>query len=99
MDIGAVERISGMIDDNEWYVDAVSGNDANSGKTPEQAFKTLARASTNALMMAGATIYVAEGVYNEGIVPAQTEVDNTDSCMFADYKIVSWRRVGARPPS
>ena len=87
MDMGAVERISGTIDDNTWYVDAVSGNDANSGKTPEQAFKTLARASTNALMAAGATIYVAEGLYNEGIVPAQAGVDNTDSRMFADYRI------------
>ena len=87
MDIGAVERISGTIDDNTWYVDAVNGNDSNSGTTADQAFKTLARASTNALMTAGATIFVAEGVYNEGVVPAIAEVDQTDCRLYVQYRI------------
>ena len=70
MDIGATERIDGTLDDNIWYVDAENGDDANSGRTLAQAFQTLARASTNALMEAGATVYVAEGVYSSGVVPA-----------------------------
>ena len=70
MDIGAVERLDGTIDDNIWFVDANNGDDANSGRTSEQAFQTLARASTNALMKTGATIYVAEGVYDKGEVSA-----------------------------
>ena len=70
MDIGATERIDGTLDDNIWYVDAENGDDANSGRTLAQAFQTLARAPTNALMEAGATVYVAEGVYSSGVVPA-----------------------------
>ena len=77
MDMGAVER-------QHWYVDAVNGDDANSGKSAAQAFRTLARASTNALMDAGSTVYVAEGVYDEGVVPAEfSGVDMTANRMFA----------------
>jgi len=74
---------------NDWYVDANNGNDVNDGLTASaaHAFKTLARASTNALMEAGATVYVAEGVYNEGIVPAIAEVDETPARMLVSYKI------------
>ena len=82
MDLGAVECPAGIIDDNTWFVDANNGDDANSGKTSEQAFRTLARASTNALMKAGATIYVAEGLYDQGVVPAAIvgSVENSTDC-------------------
>ena len=82
MDLGAVERKSDVVDDNTWFVDANNGDDANSGRTLEQAFRTLARASTNALMNTGATIYVAEGVYDQGVVPATVvgAVENSTDC-------------------
>ncbi len=82
MDIGPIERNDATADDNEWFVDDVNGSDSNSGKTLAQAFKTLARASTNALMVAGDIVYVAEGVYNSGVVPASVGgVDETDNRM------------------
>ena len=63
---------------NDWYVDANNGNDENDGLTPgaAHAFKTLARAATNAVLVAYgenehlSTVYVAEGVYDTGVVPA-----------------------------
>lgn len=63
---------------NDWYVDANNGNDDNDGLTPSaaHAFKTLARASTNEVMLAygenesKSFVYVAEGLYDKGIVPA-----------------------------
>jgi hypothetical protein len=78
MDIGPFERNPDTGDDNEWFVDACSGNDDNSGKRPSQAFKTLARASTNSLMKVGSVVYVAEGDYDSGVIPAVAEVDQTD---------------------
>ncbi len=82
MDIGAIERKSDMVDDDTWFVDANNGDDSNNGRTPGQAFRTLARASTNALMKAGATICVAEGVYNQGAIPAAVvgAVENETAC-------------------
>ena len=83
MDIGAVERNAAVLDDDTWFVDAVNGDDSNSGKTAAQAFKTLARASTNSLMVAGSTVHVAEGVYNSGVVSASFHgVDATDCRMM-----------------
>ena len=74
---------------NDWYVDDEKGDDNNDGLTPSaaHAFKTLARASTNVLMKAGATVYVAEGTYDTGIVPANwdglSSNDNqTDNRMY-----------------
>ena len=78
MDIGPFERNPDTADDNEWFVDAHFGNDDNGGKRPSQAFKTLARASTNSLMKAGSIVYVAEGNYDSGVIPAVAEVDQTD---------------------
>jgi hypothetical protein len=83
MDIGAVERNDAVLDDDTWFVDAVNGDDSNSGKTAALAFKTLARASTNSLMVAGSTVHVAEGVYNSGVVSASFHgVDATDCRMM-----------------
>lgn len=87
MDMGPFERNAESADDDEWFVDAANGDDSNSGKTSAQAFRTLARASTNALMEAGATVHVAEGVYSDGVVPAIPEVDATASRMLVGYQI------------
>lgn len=81
---------------NDWYVDANNGNDENDGLTPSaaHAFKTLARASTNGVLLAygvnesKSTVYVAEGLYNTGVVPANfisglSSIDNqTDSRLY-----------------
>ena len=87
---GGVEISSVYAAINDWYVDAANGSDANDGLRPgaAHAFKTLAHASTNALMEAGATVYVAEGLYNSGVVPASLYgVDATDNRMVVRYKI------------
>ena len=87
--VGGVEIVPVYAVVNDWYVDAVNGSDANDGLRPgaAHAFKTLAHASTNALMEAGATVYVAEGLYNEGVVPPALGVDSTDSRMLVKYKV------------
>ena len=53
---------------NDWYVDAVNGNDANDGFRPgaAHAFRTLMRAMTNAFLAAGDVVHAAPGVYDEG---------------------------------
>ena len=86
---GALELTAYYPAVNDWYVDDEKGDDKNDGLTPSanHAFKTLARASTNALMKAGATVYVAEGTYDTGIVPANwdglSSNDNqTDNRMY-----------------
>ena len=87
---GTVEIVPDYATVNDWYVDANLGNDANDGLRPgkEHAFKTLARASTNSLMEAGATVYVAEGVYNTGVVPSSIHgVDSTDSRLMVPVGI------------
>ena len=50
--------------DNNWYVDDVNGDDANTGFSWENAKKTLAAAA--ALMYPGDTLNVAPGVYRDG---------------------------------
>jgi hypothetical protein len=49
------------------------GNDANDGLTRDKPFQTLRRASEAAL--AGDTVLVADGIYNETIAPAVTGVE------------------------
>jgi hypothetical protein len=85
---GTVEIVPDYATVNDWYVDANLGNDANDGLRPgaAHAFKTLARASTNSLMEVGATVYVAEGEYKIGVVPASVHgVDLTDTRMMVPY--------------
>ncbi|MFC1587832.1 Calx-beta domain-containing protein [Planctomycetota bacterium] len=56
----------GMFD---YYVDAVNGNDGNSGIYPDDAFATIS-AALNAIAAGGADnqkIYIAPGVYNENL--------------------------------
>ena len=63
----------------DWYVDAVNGNDANSGFFPETAKRTLAAAMTNASLLAGDTVHALPGIYDEGTQP------------FGDYTTVPSR--------
>ena len=87
---GTFEIVPDYAKVNDWYVDANLGNDSNDGLRPgaSHAFKTLARASTNSLVEAGATVYVAEGVYNIGVVPALLYgLDSTDNRMVVPYGV------------
>ena len=52
----------------DWYVNEKTGSDSNDGFTPETPFATLAAACTNAMLIAGDVIHVAEGEYSTGIV-------------------------------
>ena len=88
--------VSGLVDFvpqyatvNDWYVDAVNGSDDNDGLRPSaaHAFKTLAMASTNSLLEAGAKVYVAEGIYDEGVAAAIGAVDETPSRMYIPYNV------------
>lgn len=53
-----------------YWVDAASGNDANTGLASASAFRTIQRAA--ALAGPGTTIYIRPGVYREAIRPAQS---------------------------
>jgi hypothetical protein len=48
-----------------WYVDSRRGNDANDGKGPETAFRTLQHAAAKA--SAGDTVYLAPGAYDQDL--------------------------------
>ena len=52
--------------DNNWYADAINGNDENNGYTTNFAKRTLAAAA--ALMHPGDTLNVAPGVYSNGVM-------------------------------
>ena len=53
---------------NFWYVDCKRTGEPGDGKSPETAFQTLAEASTNAALAAYDTIFVAPGIYSNGVV-------------------------------
>lgn len=53
----------GKYGEDIWYVNKGSGNDANSGKTPDQAFETIGAGIT--ALSAGDAISVAPGTYTE----------------------------------
>lgn len=53
----------------DWYVNAVSGDDAKDGFTPATAKKTLASVCTNEYVLSGDTIHAAPGVYKDGVCP------------------------------
>lgn len=52
--------------DNNWYVDAVDGNDSNDGFTAATAKKTLAEVMTNTCLQAGDVVHAAAGRYDTG---------------------------------
>ena len=54
------------VDKNDWYVDAVNGNDGNDGYTPYRARRTLKAAMELPHLRAGEIVHAAAGVYDEG---------------------------------
>lgn len=56
------------VDANDWYVDAVHGDDANDGYTPYRARKTLKAAMALPHLKAGEIVHAAAGMYDEGEV-------------------------------
>jgi hypothetical protein len=48
-----------------WYVDSRRGDDANDGRTPETAFKTLHQAAAKA--KAGETVFILPGAYDQNL--------------------------------
>ena len=53
-------------DGHDWYVDP-AGSDINSGRSADQAFRTLAVATKAAWLHSGDVIHAAPGIYNEGM--------------------------------
>lgn len=51
------------VEGNTYYVDSISGNDANSGKSPSQAWCTLAKASSQTYESGDRLLFKAGGVY------------------------------------
>ena len=51
---------------NDWYVDAVNGDDGRDGYTKYRSKRTLAAALTNELVKSGDVVHAAEGLYNKG---------------------------------
>jgi hypothetical protein len=54
------------VEKNDWYVDAVNGDDSNDGYTPYRARKTLAAAMALPYLAPGEIVHAAAGVYDEG---------------------------------
>lgn len=60
-----VVRLSGLAGAVDYYVAANSGNDANTGVSVEQAWRTIQKAANSA--SAGDTVHVSSGTYNEQV--------------------------------
>ncbi|MBR6587653.1 MAG: hypothetical protein IKK82_09550, partial [Kiritimatiellae bacterium] len=71
MEIGAVEHVHGRAYPNDWYVDAENGDDANSGKAPDLAKKTLVAIMDG--RAAGDVVHAAPGVYSNGTVTVDSQ--------------------------
>lgn len=52
---------------SDWYVDAVLGDDTNSGTTPAQAWKTITHAVASTPLTGAQTIHVAPGTYDAAL--------------------------------
>jgi hypothetical protein len=57
----------------DWYVDAVNGNDANTGFYPSAAKRTLAGVLDYTKVLRGDTVHAAPGIYNQGTMKHDTE--------------------------
>ena len=54
------------VDKNDWYVDAVHGDDSNDGYTPYRARRTLKAAMALPHLTSGEVVHAAAGTYDEG---------------------------------
>ena len=52
---------------SDWYVDATSGSNANSGTSPAQAWKTITHAVASTPTTGAQTIHVAPGIYDSAL--------------------------------
>jgi len=59
-----------------WHVSSAIGNDANDGRSPQTAFKTLARATDAA--KAGDTVLIAPGAYDQDLAARVSAVRAAD---------------------
>ena len=66
--IGNPFEITSVVFGGDWYVDAVNGDDSNTGFYPGKghAKRTLCAVLTNGLFVANDTLHAAPGVYDEG---------------------------------
>ena len=78
------------VDKNDWYVDAVNGNDGNDGYTPYRARRTLKAAMELPHLKAGEIVHAAAGVYDEGEVWRQ----DIDSHFSGSNRVVVVSGVG-----
>jgi hypothetical protein len=78
------------VEANDWYVDAVNGDDLNDGYTPYRARKTLAAAMAIPHLAAGDIVHVAAGTYDEGEVWR----DHTDDHLRGSNRVVVAAGVG-----
>jgi hypothetical protein len=79
----------------KWYVDAVLGNDALSGQSPQRAWKTLGRIQ-KALLRHGDTLYLAGGEEFEGTLVLGIDKNEVDIESFGEgrAKIVAYNGNG-----
>ena len=78
------------VDKNDWYVDAVNGDDGNDGYTPYRARRTLKAAMELPHLRAGEIVHAAAGVYDEGEVWHQ----DSDSHFSGSNRVVVVSGVG-----
>jgi len=64
------------------YYVRLSGDDSNSGSSPSNAFRTISRAASS--VIAGATVHVGAGTYQEGVVIAELGTFDDPIQFFAD---------------
>ena len=78
------------VDKNDWYVDAVNGDDDNDGYTPYRARRTLKAVMELPHLRAGEIVHAAAGVYDEGDVWRQ----DIDSHFSGSNRVVVVSGVG-----
>ena len=78
------------VDKNDWYVDAVHGNDANDGYTPYRARKTLVAAMALPHLKSGEIVHAAAGTYDEG----EVWNEGSDEHMYGSNRVAVVAGVG-----
>lgn len=67
---------------NTLWVDVKSGNDANTGKTAQSAFRTVQKAAS--LAVPGTIIRILPGIYREAVIPAASGTASQPILFFAE---------------